>query len=371
MLFQAPPLTEREAQVVDEIEAIRREVNLPKLQQWPGLTWRAINARLLSRSPDGGAATLLFEEAAAPEGAYSESDAIRSAAPGYRAALTFALQLADAAHFRYDEGILRALHFLIVQHDPATQPGRWRRGSIWVRSEPSGQTHYTAPPPKLIPGLMAELIASLNENTPGPAIIRAAMAHLNVAAIHPFRDGNGRMARALQTLVLARDGATAPPFASIDEYVAVKVDEYDKVLRDVHGGAWQPERDARPWIRFCLTAHLYQAKMLSHRGREYDRLWEALDREVAGRGFPERAIFALAQAAIGGRLTKPEYQMAAGVSAREARRDLDDLVGAGLLVAAPQQRRNVYVAADPVAATWARVREAAAPNVDPFAPGTA
>jgi len=47
---------------------------------------------------------------------------------------------------------------------------------------------------------MAELIASLNARDEVPVFIRAAMAHLNLAAIHPFRDGNGRMARALQNL---------------------------------------------------------------------------------------------------------------------------------------------------------------------------
>src|SRR5439155_9849014 len=104
--------------------------------------------------------------------------------------------------------------------DAKKAPGRWRRGSIQVTHNPSGKIVYTAPHAKLVPGLMAELIASLNNRDEAPVFIRAAMAHLNLAAIHPFLDGNGRMARTLHTFVLARDRITAPPFASPDQCLA-------------------------------------------------------------------------------------------------------------------------------------------------------
>src|SRR5204863_223300 len=171
---------------------------------------------------------------------------------------------------------------------------------------------YRAPHAKFISALMAELIASLNSRDEVPVFVRAAMAHLNLAAIHPFRDGNGRMARALQTFVLARDGISAPPFASIDEYLSVNTGEYYRILDEVDEGAWQPERDARPWVRFCLTAHWLQARTLLKRTEEYDRLWEELEREVKHCGLAERTTFALAEAAIGGSLTAALHQSTAG-----------------------------------------------------------
>ena len=88
------------------------------------------------------------------------------------------------------------------------------------------------------------------------------MAHLNLAMIHPFKDGNGRMARVLQTLVLARERAGRPEFSSIEEYLGRNTDAYYAILQQVGQGRWNPHRDALPWVRFCLIAHYRQAATL-------------------------------------------------------------------------------------------------------------
>lgn len=344
MLFQAPPITQREAEVVAEIEAIGRQfvVPLPKLREWPGLPWRETHDRVVGVGHDE-----------------------TPAAESYRAALGFVLQLADAPDFRYDEGIFRALHFLMLRHDPARNPGHWRRGSMLVARQErfAAFVDYRAPDFRRVPGLIAELIAELNAPGKAPAYVRAAMAHLNLATIHPFLDGSGRVARALHTLVLAREGIWMPAFASIDEYVSVNHASYVGALQETHGGAWEPERDARPWVRFCITAHLRQARTFGRRSREYDRLWEELENEVARRGLPERVVGAVAAAALAGSLTSQEYETAADVPAEAAGRDLQKLVEAGLL--APET--DAFVPAETVQLIVERTREEHAPESDPFA----
>jgi len=369
MLFQTPSITEREAEVIDEIDTIRRQLNLPGLREWPGLPWRAIHDRILQASKNPALGNVLIENAGGGEDDEPrvENPDAWSAAPGYHAALSFVLQVADAPDFAIDEGTIRALHYMMAGHDPQNAAGRWRRGSISVREDSSGKAMYKAPHAKFIPALMAELIASLNARDEVPVFIRAAIAHLNLAAIHPFRDGNGRMARALQTFVLARDGISAPPFASIDEYLSVNTGEYYRILDAVDEGAWQPERDARPWVRFCLAAHWLQARTLLRRTEEYDRLWDELERDVKHRGLAERTIFALAGAAIGGSLTAALHQSTAGVSAREAGDDLERLVEAGLLVATSDKSGRCYIAADAVKAIRARTLDPQIPDRDPFA----
>jgi Fic family protein len=112
------------------------------------------------------------------------------------------------------------------------------------------------------------------------------MAHLNLIMIHPFRDGNGRMARCVQTLVLARGGILTAPFVSIVEYLGAgtNTDDYYRVLGEVGAGSWNPDREARPWVRFVLTAHYRQAQTMVRRTEEARRRWEVITAEVRKRG---------------------------------------------------------------------------------------
>ena len=115
------------------------------------------------------------------------------------------------------------------------------------------------------------------------------MAHLNLVMIHPFRDGNGRMARALQTMVLAQDQVLEPTFSSIEEWLGHNTDDYYAVLAATGGGSWHPERDARLWVQFNLRAHHMQAQTLQRRFAEAERLVALIDSLVADHALPERA----------------------------------------------------------------------------------
>lgn len=79
--------------------------------------------------------------------------------------------------------------------------------------------------------------------------------HLNLVMIHPFRDGNGRMARALQTMARAEDHIVEPTFCSIEEWLGNNTKQYYEALAAVGRGAWQPFNDAALWIKFNLRAH--------------------------------------------------------------------------------------------------------------------
>lgn len=266
---------------------------------------------------------------------------------GYRSAMTYVLQLADDPHFTYSTDLIRSLHFMMLQHDLTRNPGRWRPGPIFVRRDDTGERVYEGPDAGLVNGLMQALVESLNS---GPSathhLVEAAMAHLNLAMVHPFSDGNGRMARALQTLVLARSGVMSPVFCSIEEYLGRNQQAYYAVLADVGAGSWHPERDVRPWIRFCLTAHFRQASTLARRARVLHRLWDSLEFEAGRRGLPERTIAVLGEAALGLKARNAIYRKMAGVSEIVASRDLKLLVDAGLLVPEGEKRGRVYLASD-------------------------
>jgi len=230
-----------------------------------------------------------------------------------------------------DVSLIRSLHFMMMSYDLSKNPGRWRPGSIWVERESDNAVVYEGSDVELLPGLMDELVDAM-EGSELPVIVRAAMAHLNLTMIHPFSDGNGRMARCLQTFVLARERIVAPEFSSIEEYLGAHAREYYDVLAEVGQGGWHPERDAGPWVRFCLEAHEQQARRLLQRLRDVERLWELCAELVAKRGLPDRMVPAVVDAARGFRLRNSSYRRvvvgseAVELSDHTASRDLRALV---------------------------------------------
>jgi Fic family protein len=215
---------------------------------------------------------------------------------------------------------------------------------IFVRDEQKQTTVYEGPDADLVPSLMHELVQSLNEPDKVPVKVRAAMAHLNLVMIHPFSDGNGRMARCLQTLVLAREQFIEPPFCSIEEYLGRFTQEYYDVLAEVGRGSWHPENDCRSWIRFNLVAHYRQGRWLMQRIRMTQRVWDELEGTLESMRLPSRAIVAVTDAAFGYRVRNAAYSATAEISEQVGNQDLKALAKSGLLVAEGETRGRHYVA---------------------------
>ncbi len=371
MLFTTPVLNQNDLQVIERIDEVRRQLRyaLSGPRRWTGLLRRSTFARAIQGSNSIEGYNVTLEDAiAAAEGEepFDTESETWSAITGYRDALTYILQLADDPHFTYGEGLVRSLHYMMLRYDLSKHPGKWRPGPIYARNEKTGLVVYEGPDAGLVPGLMKELVDSLNAADGTPVMVRAAMAHLNLVMVHPFSDGNGRMARALQTLVLTREGILSPQFCSIEEYLGRNTEDYYAVLAEVGAGGWHPERDARPWVRFTLTAHYRQATTLLRRSREMERVWEQLEVEVQRRGLPDRTVPALVEAAFGLRVRNSTYRTAVGVSENLASRDFKVLVDAGLLVPKGERRGRSYVAPDWIRAIRDGVRELRSSD-DPFA----
>jgi Fic family protein len=281
--------------------------------------------------------------------------------------MTYVLQLADDSHFKHSTDFLRSLHFMMIEYDLNKHPGRWRPGPIQVVDETKKEVVYRAPDAELVPDLMTELVDSLNQpDTSTASMVRAAMGHLNFVMIHPFSDGNGRMARCLQSLVLARAGTLSPEFSSIEEYLGRNTREYYDVLLKVGAGSWNPRRDARPWVRFCLTAHFRQATTILRRTREVQQTWDALEIEVKRLKLPERTILALSDAASGLRVRNAAYRSVADISVQVATKDFGLMVARGLLIPTGDKRGRSYQASEALREIRTRFRE---PKrvLDPFA----
>ena len=410
MIYEAPEMTAADAAVADEIEGLREQLRpyLRMRRRWYGTLRRAQFARAVqgSNSIEGYHASV--EDAAAvidhdaPFADVSE-DTI-SAVAGYRDAMTYALQLAAgvsppdrfrersvhdspspessaAASLPIDFSTLRSLHFMMIKHDLAHNPGQLRPGAIWV-ADSDGESVYDAPERRLVDTLLGEFFeqcADLTTDEAVPAMVAAAMAHLNLVLIHPFSDGNGRMARCVQTLMLAASAVRdndplAPEFLSIEEYLGHNTLSYYAALSAAAAGQWSPERSARPWIEFCLTAHLRQARTVLRRVLEYESLWDVCSQLAQQRGVPERAVGTLCDAARGWTVRRSLYLIRTETTNGEpisdgmASRDLLSMARSGLLTPVGDKRGRRYRPSDELVDIWHQIRgmRLARDDADPY-----
>jgi hypothetical protein len=198
MIFRTPEIHGDENDVLELLaeqrEQLRDRVAEPR--RWSGTLRKMAFARAVQGSNGiEGYNASLDDVVAAVEGepTLDADEKTQHALAGYRDAMTYVLQIADDESLQIDEGLIKSLHFMMIKHDLDKNPGQWRPGSVYVVDE-EGQAVYEGPPSDQVPELVAELLAELRRD-PAPALVRAAMAHLNLTLIHPFSDGNGRMAR--------------------------------------------------------------------------------------------------------------------------------------------------------------------------------
>lgn len=255
---------------------------------------------------------------------------------------------------------------MLLDHDLSKTPGRYRTQEIFVRDDKRGVNVYEDPDGDLVPDLMRELSASLASPTSDDPLVRGAMAHLNLVMIHPFRDGNGRMARALQTMVLAQDQVVEPTFSSIEEWLGNNTQEYYDVLAATGRGSGKRGNDATLWVKFNLRAHHMQAQTMRRRFDEAETQWRKLDELLADSKLNDRVGAALFDALIGLRVTRPSYVKLTELDERTATRDLVSAAEISLLEARGERRGRHYAAAEPLRRIQEQIRSERAPLTDPY-----
>lgn len=349
MIFKDPALPPHYVHVIDLIKDLRQSLKAytsDNMNRWWGPLARLAAARAMVGTNSIEGINVTLDDAIAVvdgEAPATPQDEDKAALEGYWRAMTYVVQLSKDQTYVHNENTIKGLHYMMLGYDLSKNPGRWRPGGIHITNTATSKIVYEGPDIALVPGLMAELVAYLNAPH-DQVLIKAAMAHLNLTMIHPFSDGNGRMARALQTKVLSREGILDPRFSSIEEYIGRNSADYYAVLAEVGQGAWHPERDALPWIRFCLTAHYKQARTLLRRNADMGRLWTALEQEVKKRKLNERMVVALADAAIRLRVKNPTYRNQAEISNQAAKNDLKRLTDEGLLIPKGEKKGRYYLA---------------------------
>lgn len=349
MIYKLPPPQEADQIVLEMIfeQHKRLQAMLGDPRRWTGSLRRSAQAKNIrgSNSIEGYHVTLEQAIGAIENEPPAEYTQTWMAAKGYRDALTYILQAARDPYFEFSKQFLKSLHFMMINHEMEKSPGQWRTNTVYVVNQQNGETVYEAPDAGAVNDLVEALVMELKTVEDQIwAPIMGAMAHLNLTMIHPFKDGNGRMARALQTLVIARAGMRDPILCSIEEWLGDNTPEYYAVLAQVGQGKWSPENDCLPWIRFCLKGHYQQAQRLLRRTDEYARMYELIHALAQKLGLNERSELSLFDACIGVRVTNSRYRAETNVSEYVASRDLKKLSDLDLLSPIGDGRGRAYEA---------------------------
>ncbi|RKF23740.1 Fic family protein [Micromonospora globbae] len=370
-IYIAPELTSHDRSVLAEIYQMRNSLVdvLRTPRRWTGGLRKTMLARAILGSNSIEGYVVAEDDAAAAlddEEPLSADERTFAEIRGYRQALGYVLQSAGDPYFRFDTSIIRGMHYMMLSHDLSKSPGQYRTGPIYVHDERTDRRVYEGADADDVPDLMEELAAHLRSDEPIDPVVKGAMAHLNLVMIHPFRDGNGRMARALQTLVLSRDAIVEPAFSSIEEWLGSNTEDYYRVLAITGRGRWNPEGSAHLWVSFNLRAHHMQAQTVARRFQEASAIWSELDALVADEKLPERVTGLLYEAVLGYRVRRPLYIKLAEVEERTATRDLARLTEQGLLEARGERRGRHYVAGPALNDVRRRTRERRRPIEDPY-----
>jgi Fic family protein len=357
MIYTTPVISARLRKRLGDLAALRRSLGdeVKTRSRWMGSLRREVRAGTTLSSTSIEGFSVSPEEALALTGGRESAEPgeeNRQAVSCYGRAMDHVGTMASDPSFGWSERVILDLHFDACWFQPEKEPGLWRTGSIGVTAR-EGSLSYRGPDGEEVPALMGEVVESLargERDDDVDVVVRAAMAHLNVVSVHPFGDGNGRVSRIVQSLVLAREGLTAPEFFSIEEYLGDHTQDYYAALREAQGGSYQPERDASRWVAFCVDAHIAQARRRLAQIERAAARWTYLEGLVEDRGWPERLVIALEQSLAGGS-ERSGYGAEADVSPATASADFRRLLDAGLVTRRGRGRNISYVAAD-------RLREA-------------
>lgn len=279
------------------------------------------------------------------------SEADQSLVLGYRDAMEYVLRRADDPGFRWSRELVVALHDRVLGGNYALEAGRLATGARWVVDGRTGTEVFQPPPAELVPELIDRACTRLEAGHEHPAAA-SAWAHVTTAAIHPFRDGNGRVARVLASLAMYRGGFRRREFTSLEEWWGSHLGDYYAAFACL-GDTFDEHTDVTPFLVAHVEAQLAKVRALDLRQRVERRIWEALEAVVEDARLQPRVVNAAWDAFFEREITPAYYMPLTDVSRATATNDLSAAVAAGLLEPRGAGRSRSYV-------TGPRLHEAAA-----------
>jgi len=330
-----------------ELDAWRERLDRagPLPRRWEGRLRRDLEAEAVAASVGMEQVPVTVDEVRrilAGERPPNVTDVDQSLVLGYREAMEYVLRRADDLGFRWARELVVALHDRVLGGNYALGAGRLATGPRWVTDRRSGAEVFAPPPPELVPELVDRGCARLEAGHKHPAIA-SGWIHVALAAIHPFRDGNGRAARVLASLAMYRGGFQRREFTSLEEWWGHHLGDYYSAFECL-GSDFDESADVTPFVLAHVSAQLSQVRALDLRRRVERRIWEALESVVEDARLQPRVVNAVWDAFFAREVTPAYYIPLTDVSRATATNDLAAAVASGLLEPRGAGRTRRYVA---------------------------
>jgi Fic family protein len=246
--------------------------------------------------------------------------------------------------------LIREIHGVLLSRGRGSdkEPGEFRRSQNWIGGSRPGNAVFVPPPPHEVQDCMAHLERFLHaEKIPLPALVKAALSHVQFETIHPFLDGNGRVGRLLITFLLCHAGVMREPMLYLSLFFKHNRDEYYRLLDQVRSDC-----DWEAWLRFFLEGVRQTADGAVSTAQRLIHLFEDDRRRIQklgrGAGSALRAHSALQQRPIA---SIPEVSRRSGLSFPAASSGMARLLDLGIAKESTGRRRNRIYAYDAYVAT--------------------
>ena len=224
---------------------------------------------------------LLFENDENPSVSVDDVEEVSN----YIAALNYGISRCQEG-FPLSVRLIREMHGILLRGGRGSNkaPGEFRRSQNWIGGTRPGKARFVPPPPEMVDDLMSDLEKfAHDENQKLPALIKAALIHVQFETIHPFLDGNGRLGRLLITLLLCADGVLIKPILYLSLYFKEHRQLYYDMLQDVRlKGDWER------WCEFFLDGVTETATQATSDAKKIINLLEQDRMEISkiGRAAP-------------------------------------------------------------------------------------
>ena len=177
---------------------------------------------------------------------------------------------------------------------------------------------------------MGKFLRWFDGNQQEDPLLKAAIAHLWFVTIHPFEDGNGRIARAIAEMCLARSDGSTQRFYSMSSQILEERKSYYEVLEKTQAGSSDITRWL-VWFLGCLDRAIEQSNRITSSALEKEAFWRSLRKRQVSLNQRQKKVLNKLFSGFEGKLTREKWMKMTKTSSRTALRDIEELIAMGII----------------------------------------